>query len=508
MSRGRRVRIAGLLVLAAVLLPHPVRGQTGAREAISSIRVSPVRFDPPEAREERLSNGVTVFFLEDRSLPLVSVYARFAGGYGRYPRDHYAAGSAFPSLLRTGGTRDLPPDSVERILERYAILTSFGGSGEAISASLNTLTEHLPVALEIWGALLRTPGFDTARVAVWRGQEAESARRRKDDPGRLAFSEFNRLLYGDHPVGWEMTEDDLAPEKLSPERFRWLAERILCPDRLILGVAGDVAWDEMEPLLERLMEGWPPCSEPLPDPPPAAVGAPPGVYLIPRPVNQSTVVVAHASPLRQDDSRDYFASRIGNAILGASGFTSRLVNRIRTREGLAYGASSLWTSPRDYDGLLGATTRTRSETTVEAIELIFETMEEMAREPPTAEEVETTVDESVNGFVFNFDSPGQIVARRISFRAGGLPDDWLQRYIAGIQEVEPADVRRVFRRHLRIPDMVILVVGDPEVVAEPLRALGPVTVLEIVPYPGADAPDAGVAPGVRPLPSGWPRSRR
>ena len=33
----------------------------------------------------------------------------------------------------------------------------------------------------------------------------------RDDPQRLAFAEFNRLLYGDHPVGWEMKAEDLGP---------------------------------------------------------------------------------------------------------------------------------------------------------------------------------------------------------------------------------------------------------------------------------------------------------
>lgn len=501
--RGSAPKAALALVLATVAVAgaSEAGAQVRGREAVSSIRVQPLRFDPPDAQEKRLSNGVTVFFLEDRSLPLVNIYARFAGGYARFPREYYAAGSAFPSMIRTGGTEDMPADSVERILERYAIQTSFGGSGDAISASLNTLTEHLPRALEIFGALLRRPGFDTARVAVWRGQEMESARRRRDDPGRLAFSEFNHLMYGDHPVGWEISVEDLAPERLATDRFRWLQERILCPERLLLGVAGDVSWAELEPLLETFMEGWPPCAEPLPEPPEAQVGAPPGVYLIPRPVNQSTVVLAHATPLRQDDSRDYFASRIGNAILGAGGFTSRLMNRVRTREGLAYGVSSLWTTPTRYDGLLGATTRTRSETTVEAIRIILETMDGMAAAPPTKEEMETTIDESVNGFVFNFESPAQIVARRMAYRASGLPDDWLQEYIDGIQRVEARQVRDAFRRYLRPDRMVILVVGDPEAMEEPLESLGPVTILEIPEIRGA----AGEA---RPSPSGWPRSPR
>lgn len=495
----RSLAASALLVVLGLLAGLPVTAQIRGREAAERLQVPPLSFRAPDAEERTLSNGVTVFFFEDRSIPLVNLFARFEGGYARFPREYYAAGTALPALLRNGGTTDMSPDSVDRFMERYAIQSSFGGSGETVSASVNTLTEHLGRAVGLWGAILRRPGFDTAEIAIWRGREMESARRRKDDPGRLAFSEFNRLMYGDHPVGWEMDENDLAPDRLRPEQFRWLHERILCPERLVLGVSGDVAWAEIEPHLETMMEAWPACAGPLPDAPQVEVGAPPGVYLIPQSIGQSTVVLAHPASVKQEDSREYFASRIGNAILGASGLSSRLFKRIRTEEGLAYGASSLWTTPRRYEGLIGATTRTRSETTVRAIRLILETMEEMKVEPPTEEEVRTSIDEAVNGFVFNFESPAQIVARRMGFRATGLPDDWLSDYLRGIQRVQPRHVRSAFRAHLDLDRMVILVVGDPEAMAEPLESLGPVTII--------DVPAVGEV-GVTPLPSGSPRFHR
>jgi zinc protease len=118
---------------------------------------------------------------------------------------------------------------------------------------------------------------------------------------------------------------------------------------------------------------------------------------------------------------------------------------------------------------------------------MLETLGEMTETPPSEDEVDRTVDEIVNGFVFNFESPAQIVSRQMAYRASRLPDDWLERYLAGIQEVDAEDVRRVFREHVHPEQMVILVVGDPEKMDEPLAALGPVTVLEIA-DPAAEQP--------------------
>lgn len=493
--------------VAAALLVAP--GLTGlaaqeppatGREAAEGLAVPPLEFDPPEATMHRLPGGVEVLHLEDRTLPLVDLLVRFEGGSTYVPRTYFAAAVALPALLRNGGTGLLEPDSVEALFDTWAAQTSFGGGGRSAFASLNVLTRHLAPALDLWGKVLRNPGLDPDEVEVWRGREMETVRRRADDPGILAFSEFNHLMYGDHPVGWQMTPADLEPADLSLERLEWVHRRVFCRDNMVLGVAGDVSWDDVEPLLRAMVEGWPACAEPLPDPPLAELRAGGGVFLIPRELNQSTVVMAHASDVRLADDETYFASRIANSILGSGGFRSRLMARVRTEEGYAYSASSLWTTPRRSQGLVGAVTRTRSDRTVAAVRAMLDVFGRMRAEPPELDEVRAAVDQYANGFVFNFEAPAQIVSRQMVYRLDDLPGDWLQRYLAGIQEVSPEGVHEVVRSQVRPEDMVILVVGDPDAFDEPLDVLGPVTVLDV---PGGAGAGGDATPDA---PSGAPRS--
>jgi zinc protease len=105
-------------------------------------------------------------------------------------------------------------------------------------------------------------------------------------------------------------------------------------------------------------------------------------------------------------------------------------------------------------------------------------MDELREAPPTAAELKTAVDRVVNGYVFNFQTPDQIVSRMMLYVSGELPDDWLERYAEGVQDVTAEDIRRVFAQHLRPAEMTILLVGDPDRMGrEALAALGPVTVL-------------------------------
>jgi len=468
----------GSLLLVTLATAGSAQDLPGGREQIESLVFPPLEFDPPQPTLHEVDDGVRVLHLEDGTLPVVDVIIRFRGGYARFPRDSYAAATALPTLVRNGGTRRLPPDSIDALIELYALQMVFGGGGEGIFSTLSVLREQLPIGLELWGELIREPGFDADQVEVWRGRELDNARRRRDDPGILAYSTFNRIMYGDHPIGWELGPDDLELSDVTPEKLEGLHRRLFCRENMVIGVTGDVGWDELEPLLLAMLDDWPSCVEPLPPPRIPEIRTGGGIFLVPHDLNQSTVVMAHASDIRQDDGDAYFASRIGNAILGASGFGSRLMARVRTEEGYAYSASSLWTTPRRGQGLVGAVTQTRSETTISAIRALFDVIRDMSRTAPTPDEVLRNVQDYANGFVFNFQTPDQIVSRQTLYLLNELPDDWLERYLEGIQEVSAVDVLEVFRTHVHPEDMVVLVLGNPEGFEESLEVLGPVTVLE------------------------------
>jgi zinc protease len=468
------------------------------RAAAESLRIPPLAFDPPVVQEISV-DGVPSFYLHDPSLPLVRLYARVKGGFGHFPRRDFGAASALPLLLRSSGSAAFSPDSVDLLMESLALEATFGGDGTGVNSTLDVLSGRLDEAVDLWVDLLARPRFDSAAVEVWRGRELEGVLRRREDPGRLAVARFNRLMYGDHSIGWEMNEADLDPGRLNPDVLQGLHGRIFCREHLVMGASGDLSSEEAERQLGKLVAAVPLCGDTLQTPAPPHVLDAPGVYVIPRAVEQSVIVMAHTSEIRRDTTPEYFASRVANSILGAGGFSSRLLERVRTEEGLAYGASSFWTTPTRYTGIVGAMTRTRSNRTVETIETVRDVLVQARTVPPSAEEVGSAVDQLANGFVFNFEQPGQIVSRRMTYHVAGLPGDWLQRYLAGTLKVTVDDVGKVLREGLRPEDLVILVVGDPDAFDGNLERFGPVT---LWPEEQADPPVS------RPSePRGSPRSR-
>ncbi|HSH46854.1 MAG TPA: hypothetical protein VK966_13490, partial [Longimicrobiales bacterium] len=235
---------------------------------VRALEFPPIQFDPPEPERFELSNGVTVFFLRDQSIPLVDVFVSVRGGYAYFDRSVYGPASALPSLVRNGGTRSLPPDSLDELIEFHALGLTVSSNGARMMLGLSGLDRQIDLVADLMGDILLNPRFDRDAVERWRLRELEAVRRAGDFPGSLAVLRFNRLAFGDHPTGWIMETSDLVPEKFEPETLRSLHQRIVCPEGAVIGAAGDVTREELEDALERALGDWEPCDQELETPAP------------------------------------------------------------------------------------------------------------------------------------------------------------------------------------------------------------------------------------------------
>ena len=198
---------------------------------------------------------------------------------------------------------------------------------------------------------------------------------------------------------------------------------------------------------------------------------------MPNGLPQTTIIIGKQSQVSLGEHNEYFASQIGNLILGGSGLNSRLSNRIRTQAGLSYSASSIWSTPTEPPGVLAAITQTKGNSTAAVITLILEVLQEMVEEPPNYKEVRDAIAEISNGFVFNFQSSGQIVSRQMFYLAQDLPLNWLSTYLEKIQQVSVEEVHSTFSENLASngsEDMIIVVVGDRSLFEAELKQLGKV----------------------------------
>jgi len=284
---------------------------------------------------------------------------------------------------------------------------------------------------------------------------------------------------GDHPLGRTLaTPAEIA--SFTPQRFRWVQERIFCPENLLLGVAGDFDERSLLARLESLFRGWGSCKPGLRETPPVKLAEGPATVLVEKDINQTNIRMGHAGGLKVADTPDYFASAVTNFLLGGGGgFNSRLLQRVRSDSGFAYAVFSFWDATPKREGPFAAGAQVRAEKTVAALELMRQIVGSMATEPVAMKDVKLAQDNQVNSFVFQFENPGQIVSQQLSYAVNGLPANWFDVYLRGIQKVSPEQVTEVAKRYLHPDRLVTVVVGRSTAFDRSLSDYGPVTALPV-----------------------------
>jgi zinc protease len=186
------------------------------------------------------------------------------------------------------------------------------------------------------------------------------------------------------------------------------------------------------------------------------------------------------------DNPDYYAISVFNEIFGGS-FSSRLVEDVRTKKGLAYHVGGGVGTAFDHPGLFQISMGTKSGSTAAAIEALYEEIDGLKTKPPTEEELKRAKDSILNSFVFEFDSKGKVLQERMNYEFYGYPADFLERYRAGIEKVSLEDVQRVAQKYVHKDQLAVLVVGKAADFDKPLSTFGPVASIDIAipPPPGA-----------------------
>jgi zinc protease len=495
MSRLHRFAIlSAVAALAVAGAAAPAAAQVTTPSEIKYPPVPP--FQAPKATRFVLPNGMVVMVIEDHELPLVNVTARIRTGSLLEPSEKAGLAGLVGTVLRTGGTTTRKPDALDEFLEARAASIETGMSADSGSASMSALKADTPAVMDAFADVLRNPAFDPDRLKIALTAVTASIARQNDSPQGIVSREFAKIIQGaDSPFGRTVTYATIGAVTRD-DLLAW-HKKYYHPNRMIVGVVGDITVDEARALVTKAFGDWP-KGPAVADTWPVPRTAPqPGVYEALKPDStQSFVAVGHQGELLRT-SPDYVPVSVMNEVL-AGGFTSRLFGKIRTELGLAYSVggsvNSNWTRVAPFQMQMS----TRADATVKAIEaLITEAKLLATTKPATDVELKLAKDSILNSFVFNNDEPAEVLGQQIAFEYYGQPLDWLDRYRAAVEKVTAADVARVAAKYIHPDRLSIVVVGPSDGRDKPLSALGTVKTLDItIPPPPSGAPaGAGASTG-------------
>lgn len=486
LKKFKAISVIGIvLFLSAISMAFAQSERPERPEQILFPELNPIQV--PEI--ERFNhNGMEFFLLEDRELPLISMSVRIKSGSWLVPEEKTGLQSITGEVMRSGGTVNIPADDLNEILENKAVSMEVGFGLTSGTASMNLLKEDFDEMLPIFIELLTQPAFPEDKFELAVTQRRSSIVRRNDNPSSIAAREFANLIYGKQTV-FNRTLEYYHLDSIDLEDLKEFHRQAIVTGNLMVAVTGDFNARDMRRSLENAFSEIPDGSGNEFDFPEIDYKFQSGISFVDRPeMNQSIIRIGHIGGYR--DNPDYAALQVMNQIL-SGGFSGRLLQEVRSRQGLAYSVGGSYGSNVLYRGQFFMGLSTASENTARAIHATLHEVRRLQEEPVSQEELNDTRERFLNSLVFRNENRSSALFEQLNNTYLGLPLDAFEQYVEEVRKVTPEDIQRVAREYLRPDDVQILVVGNSSLIGDQLEEFGEVNLIDItIPRPGRDDADA------------------
>ena len=453
------------ILILFVLLATAVAARAGDEVAL-----------PPVTRTT-LANGLRVIVAEYHELPLLNVAVFVGAGAAQDPPGKEGLAMLTASTLRRGTDR-LSAEALAEAIE------SLGGAIGAVSGTDATivtaefLAGDLAAGLDLLRQVLRAPAFARDEVRRARDEQLAGLIAGLEEPSAIAERCFAPWLYQTHPYARPVDGRRESVEDLGRGDVRDFYDHWYRPNDTILVLVGDVTAADAVQRIESAFGDWTPRADAVA----VRAGAPAKIaarriLLVDKPDATQTQIRIGGNGMARNDP-DLLPAQVANTILGG-GFTSRLIEELRVKRSLTYGASSTFVA-RKVGGDFRIQTFTKTPTTVETLRLALSVLDDFRREPIDPKLVTKAKMYMRGQFPLRVEPPDAIALRLAEMEFNGLPQDELATYRTRVAAVTPEVASHAAASHMPSPDVVaITVVGKASEIRAPLEAaFGPVEVLK------------------------------
>jgi predicted Zn-dependent peptidase len=386
---------------------------------------------------QTLSNGARLLTARQAEAQSTAVMVMYAAG-SRYEREQEGGIAHFCEHMFFKGT-ERRPDARQIAFE----VDSIGGEFNAFTSKeytgyyIKCAAEHVPVALDVLSDMLLHSRFDGEEIEREKGVIVEEMNMYLDTPTDYLPGVYDRLCYGDTPLGRDIIGRKETVRAATRETFLDYMGRWYVPSRMAIGLGGavtDAAVSQVEDLFGTRparetgsYEGW------------SANGAPRRIALHKKESDQFHLRIGGAGlPIGHPDR---YAAQVLATVLGG-GMSSRLFSEVRERRGLAYYVFAQHGQYLDA-GSLYTQAGVDLERADEAVRTIVDQLRGIEREPVPAEELRKAKSFLKGRLVLGLEDPRSIVGFGLrglvlEGRARELPE-----VLDGIESVTAEDLQRV-----------------------------------------------------------------
>ena len=411
----------------------------------------------PEIKTWQTDSDMKVLFVQSSELPIVDIQLTFDAGSSRDGNLHGL--SVIAHTLLDKGAAEMDADAIASRFEDVGAQFSANVSLDRSSISLRTLSdsELFNDALNTYITVISTPTFPERDFNREKNRLLVALEDQKQRPGQIVDKTFFKSIYQDHPYANPSEGNQESVNKITLAEVKEFYKNHFVTGNGVLAIVGDLEENQAKDIAEKISRSLKKGKKlPLIE---STVNSSSKQETIDFPSQQAHVRIGQLGIERGNP--DYFNLYVGNHVLGGGGFTSRLMEEVRSKRGLSYSVYSYF-FPLRQTGPFVLGLQTRVDQAQQAIDVCFEVLNEYIDVGPTQEELDLSKKSIISGFPLRVDSNRDILGYLSVIGYYNLPLDYLNEFTQKIEQVSLEDVKRAFRKHLKPESFVTVVVGSEQ----------------------------------------------
>jgi zinc protease len=430
------------------------------------------QFKLPSYEVVSLDNGLTVYLMEKKDVPLISFSAVFDGGV---IKDGSTSGIAsFTAEALRFGTTNYSKSQIDSLFNFYGSNVSTYASADYSGLYTQFMMENTGTILSVVKEIILSPTFPDEEIQKRKQRWIAEIDQAKESPKSVIGSYFNKDIFGDAPYGNPARGTKAGIESISLEKVKEFYNYNYFPKSSAIAVVGDFNASDMIKIIERHFSEWKKASsevtihldmtyKPFESP---------SVYLINKDKATETTFMIGGYGITKINP-DQIQLDVINTILGGR-FTSWLNDELRLNAGLTYGARSRF-SQYKFSGTFYISTFTATKNTEAAIDLALKTYDRLF-ENGIDEETLSSAKNYVKGqFPPDYETAGALAGFLTQKYVYGLDDSIINSFEDEVNGLTVEKASELINKYFPKTNLQFVLIGKAEDIRDKVAKYGMVT---------------------------------
>ncbi len=329
-----------------------------------------------------LKNGLRLITVNMPHLNSVTTLVAVGAG-SRYESKKINGISHFLEHMFFKGSRKYPTaEKISTLIDGIGAINNAATDKEVTYYWVKSASQHLNLASDILSSMIKESLLAEDEIEREKGVIVEELRMYRDIPARYIWELYEKLQFGDQPLGWDIGGEESIITKLVRQDFITYMRALYSPKNMVLVYVGNLPRD-IEKLANNYFLDLPLNSQQKFTPFKKNKQTKLRVNIFYKKTDQANIVLGVEGFDRYDEKR--YAARLLSTILG-EGMSSRLFIQVRERRGLAYHVAASSGSYKD-TGTFTAYAGLKLEKTFEGLEVITAELKATVSEKVTDSEL-------------------------------------------------------------------------------------------------------------------------